>query len=106
MKPVDEILHAQAAFCRTVEIEPDAPRSIIISRLPDARACCMLCVTIKAVSDAPAIAEVVAKGHDGRRFETRKEQPVVGVSGTEMLDSQFGSILRAAGILDAPIAFV
>jgi hypothetical protein len=31
---------------------------------------------------------------------------MVGVSGTEMLDSQFGSILRAAGILDAPIAFV
>jgi predicted dinucleotide-utilizing enzyme len=53
-----------------------------------------------------AIAEVVAIGHDGRRFETRKEQPMVGVSGTEMLDSQFGSILRAAGILDAPIAFV
>jgi predicted dinucleotide-utilizing enzyme len=53
-----------------------------------------------------AIAEVVASGHDGRRFETRKEQPVVGVSGTEMLDSQFGSILRAAGIFNAPIAFV
>jgi predicted dinucleotide-utilizing enzyme len=53
-----------------------------------------------------AIAEVAAIGHDGRRFETRKEQPVVGVSGTEMLDSQFGSILRAAGVLNAPLAFV
>jgi predicted dinucleotide-utilizing enzyme len=44
-----------------------------------------------------AIAEVVAVDRHGARLESRKVQPVVGVSGTEMLRSQLGSILRVAG---------
>ena len=45
-----------------------------------------------------AIAEVRATGRDGSILHMRKEQPVSGVSGTEMFDSQFGSIMRAAGV--------
>jgi predicted dinucleotide-utilizing enzyme len=44
-----------------------------------------------------AIAEVVALGADGARFETRKVEPAIGVSGTGMLASQLASICRAAG---------
>ncbi|MBI1773997.1 MAG: DUF108 domain-containing protein [Proteobacteria bacterium] len=44
-----------------------------------------------------AIAEVVAIDRHGARLESRKIQPVVGVSGTEMLRAQLGSILRVAG---------
>lgn len=53
-----------------------------------------------------AIAEVVARGHDGRTLEINKAQPAVGVSGTDMLDSQFASILRAVGHAPGPVAFV
>ena len=45
-----------------------------------------------------AIAEVRAVGRDGSLLQMRKEQPVSGVSGTEMFESQFASILRAAGV--------
>jgi len=45
-----------------------------------------------------AIAEVRAVGKDGSVHESRKIQPVVGVSGTEMAASQLASVLRAAGV--------
>lgn len=43
------------------------------------------------------IADVLAVGRDGARLHSRKQAPMAGVSGTEMLGSLFGSILRAAG---------
>lgn len=44
-----------------------------------------------------AVAEVTAIGRDGARLVMRKEQPATGVSGTEMFESSFGSILRTLG---------
>jgi predicted dinucleotide-utilizing enzyme len=52
-----------------------------------------------------AIAEVEARGRDGSLLKMRKEQPATGVSGTEMFESQFASILRAAGCRE-PLSFV
>ena len=52
-----------------------------------------------------AIAEVLARGRDGSLLSMRKEQPAVGVSGTEMFESQFASIVRAAGLRES-LAFV
>lgn len=52
-----------------------------------------------------AIAEVRALGRDGSLLQMRKEQPVSGVSGTEMFESQFASILRAARV-GAAVGFV
>lgn len=49
-----------------------------------------------------AMIEVRATGHDGSLLHMRKEQPMSGVSGTEMFDSQFGSIMRAAGVRQSP----
>ena len=43
-----------------------------------------------------AVAEVEARGRDGSLLTMRKEQPATGVSGTEMFESQFASIVRAA----------
>ena len=52
-----------------------------------------------------AIADVEARGRDGSLLKMRKEQPATGVSGTEMFESQFASILRAAGSRE-PLSFV
>jgi predicted dinucleotide-utilizing enzyme len=43
------------------------------------------------------IAQVDASGFDGATLHWRKEQPMAGVSGTEMFASLFGSVLRATG---------
>lgn len=43
------------------------------------------------------IAEVEAIGVDGATLTSRKEQPMAGVSGTEMFGSILGSVRRAAG---------
>lgn len=53
-----------------------------------------------------AIAEVEARGKDGSIHQSRKVQPVVGVSGTEMLASQVGSVLRAARVSSPGFNFV
>ncbi|MEO6270514.1 MAG: aspartate dehydrogenase domain-containing protein [Lautropia sp.] len=53
-----------------------------------------------------AIAEVRAVTQDGSIHESRKQQRMSGVSGTEMLASQLGSILRAAGHQPQGINFV
>lgn len=53
-----------------------------------------------------AIAEVRAVGKDGSIHESRKVQPVVGVSGTEMLAAQVGSVLRAAQVFQPGLNFV
>ncbi len=52
-----------------------------------------------------AVAEVVARGRDGSVLTMRKEQPARGVSGTEMFESQYASLLRAAGVRE-PLCFV
>ena len=44
-------------------------------------------------------------GHDGSVLHMRKEQPAISGSVTEMFESQFASILRAAGLREA-FAFV
>jgi predicted dinucleotide-utilizing enzyme len=53
-----------------------------------------------------AIAEVEALGKDGSVHQSRKIQPVVGVSGTEMLAAQVGSVLRAANVFSPGMNFV
>ena len=52
-----------------------------------------------------AVAEVVARGRDGSLLTMRKEQPAIGVSGSEMFESQFASIVRTAR-LRQPFEFV
>ena len=41
------------------------------------------------------VLDVVAVGPDGSRVHIRREQPMAGVSGTEMLASTWSSVLRA-----------
>jgi len=53
-----------------------------------------------------AIAEVCARGKDGSIHESRKIQPVTGVSGTEMLAAQMGSVLRAAHVCPPGLNYV
>ena len=43
------------------------------------------------------IADVRARGKDGSELHMRKEQPMAGVSGTEMAASALGSVIRACG---------
>lgn len=43
------------------------------------------------------IADVLALGEGGIRLHSRREQPMAGVSGTDLLDSLYASIRRAAG---------
>ena len=45
---------------------------------------------------------VEATGAGGARLVLEKEQPMAGVSGTEMFESQWRSIRRAAGVPDSP----
>lgn len=52
-----------------------------------------------------AVAEVVARGRGGSLLTMRKEQPAQGVCGMEIFESQYASILRAAG-LSEPLCFV
>lgn len=51
------------------------------------------------------VVEVKAHGRDGALLHMRKEQPMSGVSGTEMFESQWASILRATGARH-PFSFV
>ena len=63
-------------------------------------------VLIADPSLSVAVAEVTAEGADGSLHHSRKVQPVVGVSGTEMLAAQISSVRRAAGVVLPGLSFV
>jgi aspartate dehydrogenase len=67
--------------------------------------CRAVLVADPALGDV-AIAQVRAVARDGSIHESRKQQLMSGVSGTEMLASQFGSVLRAAGRHPPGVVFV
>ncbi|MEO7402424.1 MAG: aspartate dehydrogenase domain-containing protein [Burkholderiales bacterium] len=52
-----------------------------------------------------AMLEVEAIGLDGGRVTMQKAQPALGVSGTEMFEAQWSSIVRAAAVRE-PLGFV
>lgn len=56
--------------------------------------------------DGVAVASVRAVASDGSLHESRKQQRMSGVSGTEMLAAQMGSIRRAAGRFQPGLNFV
>lgn len=60
---------------------------------------------VQRINAALGRALALATGRDGSLLRMRKVQPAIGVSGTEMFESQFASIVRTAGVRET-LAFV
>lgn len=52
------------------------------------------------------ILDVMAQGTDGSTLHIRRDQPMVGVSGTEMFDALMSSLYTVTGVRRAGISFV